>query len=69
MQVERMFAWVVVVDNYFDHFVFVEDECVGICSVHEWITGVRTCTESAVECRDFGMDIGDVVEECTEGRT
>lgn len=58
-----MFSRVVVVEDDFDDFVCGEDELVGVGAVDGGICGVGACGEDGVEGRDFGVDVGHVVEE------
>jgi len=67
VQMERVLPGVVVVDHDLDDRHVGEN--VGVCvdSVHCWIGGEFTCAEDGVQCGDFGVHIGDVVEEGVVG--
>ena len=67
VQVEGVFAWVVVVEDDFDGLVFGEDEGVGVGAVDVGdVCGCGGC-EGGVEGWDFGGDVGGIVEEGTGG--
>jgi len=61
-----MAAGIVVVDDYFNNLVLLENEWVGVFAVDCRIIGVFATCEGRVKSRDFGRDVGDIVEECTE---
>lgn len=65
VQVERMFAGVIVVEDYLDNLVLFENVSVNIGSVDGSIGGRGTSCKSSVESWDFGLYVGNVVEECT----
>jgi hypothetical protein len=65
VEVKGMAAGVVVVDDYFDNLVLLENEWVGVFAVDGGIVGICATCEGCVKSGDFGGDIGDIIEECT----
>lgn len=65
VQVERVFAGVIVVEDYLDDLVLFENVSVNIGSVDGSIGGRGTSGKSSVESWDFGLYVGNIVEECT----
>jgi hypothetical protein len=61
-----MAAGIIVVDDYFDNLVLLENEWVGVFAVDCGIIGVFATCKGCVKSGDFGRDVGDIVEECTE---
>ena len=62
MQMERVTAGIVVVDDDVDDLVAFEDEGVGVGGVDGGVGGICTGREGGVEGGDFGCDVGDGVE-------
>jgi len=60
-----MAAGIVVVDDYFDNLVLLENKWVRVFAVNGGIVGVCATCEGCVKSGDFGSDIGDIIEECT----
>jgi hypothetical protein len=65
VEVEGVTAGVVVVDDYFDDLVLLENEWVGVFAVDGGIVGVCAAGEGSVKSGDLGSDVGDIIEECT----
>lgn len=65
VQVERMFAGVIVVEDYLDNLVLFENVGVDVGPVNGSIGGRGTSGKSSVKSRDFGRYVGNIVEECT----
>jgi hypothetical protein len=65
VEMKGMAAGVVVVDDYFDDLVLLEDEWVGIFAVDGGVVGICATCKGCVKSGDFGSDVGDIVEECT----
>lgn len=63
VEMERMLAWIVIVDNDLDDFVGCEDEGIGVRSVDHGVCGVLASRENSIKCRNLGMDISNVVEK------
>ena len=62
VQVEGVFAWVVVVEDYFDDLVLGEDEGVGVVSVDERVCCVGAGGKGGVESGDLRRNVGNVVD-------
>ena len=62
VQVERVTAGVVVVEDDIDDLVAFEDEGVGVGGVDGGIGGILACREGSVEGGDFWGNVGDGVE-------
>ena len=62
MEMEGVFARVVVVDDDVNDLALVEDKSVGVGGVYFWLHGAFAGTEGAVESGHFRADVGDVVE-------
>jgi hypothetical protein len=67
VEMERVFAGIVIVQHDFDDFVFGENELARVGAVDGGVCGVGACGEGRVERGHFGADVGYVVEEGTEG--
>ena len=67
VEVEGVFAWVVVVEDDLDDLVLLEDEGVGVGGVDGGVEGGGAGGEGGVEGGHFGADVGDVVEEGVVG--
>lgn len=65
VQVERMFARIIVVEDYFDNLVLFENISVNIGSIDGGIGGRGTGSKSSEKSRDLGPYVGNIVEECT----
>ena len=63
VEMERVAAFVVVVEDDFDHVVLLEDEGVGIGAVDNGVGGEGAGGEGGVEGGDFWAGVGMVVEE------
>lgn len=63
MQMERMLAGVVVVEDKFNDVVFLQDEWVGVPSIHSRIGGFIAGRQDGVEGWDYRCGVRDVVEE------
>jgi hypothetical protein len=59
---ERMFAWVVVVKDYFDDLILGEDKRIGVVSVDERVCGIGAGGKGGVEGGDFRRNVGNVVD-------
>lgn len=59
---EGVFAWVVVVEDYVDDLVLLEDESVGVGGVDGGVVGGWAGGEGGVECWDDGASVGYSVE-------
>jgi hypothetical protein len=65
VEVKGMAAGIVVVDDYFDNLVLLENEWVRVFAVDGGIVGVCATCEGCVKGGNFGSDVADIVEECT----
>ena len=65
MQMERMFARIVVVENYFYYLILLEDKSVSVGAIDCGIGGQGGCGQGCIEGWHFGTDIGRVVKERT----
>lgn len=65
VQMERMFAGVIVVEDYLDNLVFFENVSVNVGSVDGSVGGRGPSGKSSVKRWDFGPYVGNIVEECT----
>jgi hypothetical protein len=63
---EGVFTRIIVIQDYLDGLVGLQDEGICLCAVGDWRCGVRTCAEDGVERGDEGGDVGLVVEEGAE---
>ena len=63
VEVERVAAFVVVVEDDFNDVVLFEDEGVGVGAVDDGIGGEGAGSKGSVESWDFGTRVGVVVEE------
>jgi hypothetical protein len=70
VEMEGVFAGVVIVDDDLDDFALLKDEGVGVCAVDGRVCGkVLGSAKSGVKGWDLLMDVGYVVEEsATETR-
>ena len=67
MEMEGMFACVIVVEDDFYNVVVLQDVGVGVDAVDGGVIGKVAGGKSGVECRDFRADVSYVVEECARG--
>lgn len=65
MQVERMFAGVIAVEDYLDNLVLFENISVNVGPVDGGIGGRCTSGNSSEKSWDFRPYVGNTVEECT----
>lgn len=65
VEMERVFARIVVVYDYLSNLALCKDKRVGICSVDLGVGCHITASQSRVQRRDFGSHVGDIVEEGT----
>lgn len=63
MQVERMFAGVVVVEDDLYDFVLLQHERIGVVAVHCYIACVLACGHDAVQRWNHGRGVSDIVEK------
>ena len=63
VEMEGMFARVVVVDDDFDDIVLLEDKGIGVGAVNVGVLSANPCRERTVEGWNLGFDVGDVIEE------
>lgn len=68
VQVERMFAGIIVVEDYLDNLVLFENVSVNIGSIDGGIGGRGTSSKSSIKSRDLRLYVGNIVEECTWSR-
>ena len=59
MEMERVFAGIIIVEHDVDDVVFLEDESVAVFSVDGGILGFFAGREGGVEGWDFGHAVGD----------
>lgn len=64
VQMEGMFAGVVIVDDYVYDVSFLKNEGIRIGTVYRRIHRRPSCAERTIERGDFGCNICDFVEEC-----
>lgn len=69
VQVKRMFAGVIVVENYLDNLVLFENVSVNIGPIDGSIGSRGASGKSSVKSRNFGPYVGNIVEECTWSRS
>lgn len=65
VQMEWMFSGVVVVQNDLNNLILVQDERVGICTIHGGIGCILARREDGIKGRDFWRNVGNVVESST----
>lgn len=65
VEMERVFAGIVAVEDDFDNLVFLENEGVGVAPVDGNISCGVTCGQSSVEGRNFWRYVCFIVEEGT----
>ena len=63
VEMERMFAWVGIVEDDVNDLAFGEDECVGVDAINGGICCGVTGGKGGIESRNFRFDVGYVVEE------
>lgn len=69
VQVERMFAGIIVVEDYLDNLVLFENISMNIGPIDGGIGGRDASSKSSVKSRHFGLYVGNTVEKCTELRS
>lgn len=65
VEVEWMFAFIIVVEDDLNDFTFLEDEGVRVGAIDLAVGGQRTGRHDRVKCRNLRANIRDVVEEGT----
>ena len=65
VKMERMFPGVIIVQDDLHNLTMLKDESVSVTAVYYGIRSSISGGEDGVKGRNFGRDIGDVVEEGT----
>lgn len=65
VQMERMLARIVIVQDDLYNLVFFQDVAVGVAAIDGHVRGVAAGGQRAVQRRDYRFDVGDLVEEGT----
>lgn len=65
VQVEGMFAGIIVVEDNLDNLVLFENISVNIGPIDGGIGGRGTSSKSSEKSWDFGLYVGNTVEKCT----
>src|SRR5205814_1295143 len=63
VQMERMLACVVVVDNKLNDLVVCKNKRIGVDAIDDAITGVVVSGKGCIEGRNLGPNVSDVVKE------
>lgn len=63
MQVERVFASIVVVENDLDDLAMAEHERISVPTVYRRVCSRVAGCQGRIERWNFGLDVGDAIEE------
>jgi hypothetical protein len=66
VEMKRVTSRVEVVDDDLHDLTFLQNERVGVVTIHGGIVRCVTCCECCVESGNFWGCVGDVIEECTD---